>query len=365
MKNPIKSFISFFVAPASQFQNRADEYCKAAAGKFSDFIFNSSKRTDIIMLLFNAVAILSSHTAQIHGLEKSTRENKDFLIEQEEKERKIYLALTLVPPLIINYFLAKKLEKGEITTKRARDLLMGPIAEDTGAALSDVYSKVTHKETVLRTASDFIKFLKKQGEEHPDVQDTFEKISAAISNFTRREFPQVYRDIKRKLKAYNKFLKFHSTDRLQDSIYKVAKNWDEKERECVFSRTIETRDMLRNGSAIDELCGLNSGILITSSVLYSIAASNVIMPFLKNRWTNQEYERSLRESGETRESMRRKRRFEYTQDPLPETSGKVFKVFSTQYSSFPVDEKNSSDRNTFEKFSVYSDLAYRNSGIKI
>lgn len=365
MRKPIKSMISFFVARATQFKIHADEIFKNVAGKVSHFIFNSSKRTDILMLLFNAVAILSSHTAQIHGLEKSTRENKDFLIEQEKKERKIDLALTLIPPLIINYFLGRKLERGEITTKRAKDLLMGPVSGDAGAAISDVYSKVTHKENVLRTASDIIKFLKKQGENHPEAQETFEQISEKVVNFTRREFPQVYNNICRKLKSYNKFLKYHSPDRLQDSIYKVAKTWDEKERNCEFPRTIETRDMLKNGSAIDELCGLNNGILITSSVFYSIVASNIIMPFFKNRWTNQEYERSLKESGETRESMRRKRRFEYTEDPLSEATSKIFTPFSHRSSFLSYNEENYTKRKTFENFNLYSDLSYRNSGLKI
>lgn len=362
MLDTLRSVVSFFVARAARFKMRAHESFRNGAEHVSNFIFTSSKRTDIIMLLFNAVAILSSHTAQIHGLEKSNRENKEFLIEQEEKERKIDLALTLIPPLILNYFLAKKLERGEITTQRAKKLLTGRVAEDAGAPRGDIYSKITHKETVLRTGADIIDFFKKNLENFPDTRDSIENFVIAMKKFIRKEFPQVYKDVGKTLREYSRYLDKHSPNRLQNSIWKVAKHWEEMELDGAFPRTNETRDLLRNGSAIDELCGLNNGILIASSVGYSILASNVIMPYFKNKWTNEEYDRGLKLSGETRESMRRKRRFEYNENPVTRKNDRLFKPFSNLENAAVYKDGKAP---TFDKFIFYSDLSYRNSGLKI
>lgn len=375
MLNPLEKVIAFCGEHIKELKYSSGEAVQQISEKFANFVFNSSKRTDVVILIFNAIAILSSHTAQINGLENSTRENKDFLIELEEKERKIDLGLTLIPPLIVNSIISRKLEKGEITTKYTQKLLTGPLIEDVGLSNHDIYSTVTHKENFLRTSSDIIEYIKKKGEDYPDTKADIEEIILAIKNFLYKEFPQVYKNFDRKLKEYNKYLERTAVG-FHNSVWKVVRKWEEMERDCAFSGTNETRELLRNGSAIDEIYGMKNGILVASSVAYSILASNAIMPFLKNRWTNQEYDRDLKEKGETRKSMRRKRRFEYTENPVTEKADKIFDVFSNSNNKLSNDNLNKllnnppvpvtkKENNTFKNFDLYTDLSYKNTGLKI
>ena len=157
MNNPLEAVVSYFISRIDRLKIAGEELFINICAKFSNFVFNGSKRTDIVILLFNAIAILSSHTAQIHGLENSTRENKDFLIELEEKERKIDLGLTLIPPLIMNYMLSHKLERGEINTRYEKNLI-GKINLDAGKDSQACYSPITHKENFLNTSSEGKKF---------------------------------------------------------------------------------------------------------------------------------------------------------------------------------------------------------------
>ncbi len=369
MLNPIEKVIAFFGSHAIKLKQAAVEKFEQTSADFSNIVYSGSKRMDIVMLLFNAIAILSSHTAQIHGLEKSNRENKEFLIELEEKERKIDLALTLIPPLIINSIISRKLEKGEITTRYAEKAL-DKVVQDAGLPDAAIYSKVTHKANFLRNVSDICKFLKQKGNDYPLIQDFVVSIMSFTKKFMHDEFPAIYKNIEKKFREYNEYLKRYS-DYKNKVTWGIVKKWDTLDRDYKFAGTNPTGDLLTNGSAIDEIEGMKNGILTASFIAYSILASNIIMPFFKNRWTNQEYDRGLKEMGETRESMRRKRRFEFNDNPVTEKSKDIFNVFedNTNSNMNPMQASVISEavkvNNPFNAFDKYTNLAFKNAGLKI
>ena len=138
---------------------------KHACRGTADFIFNFSKETALIMLVFNAVSVISSHLSQIGGLKKSDRENKDYLITQEKKELGLDLGLTIIPPFLINNMLMKKIDSGEITTRSAEDKLKNVIAPAIGASTDDLYSTdhiVPVKEQFLSLADKIVSTISEQ-----------------------------------------------------------------------------------------------------------------------------------------------------------------------------------------------------------
>ena len=88
MNPALKVFQTYIFAPLHRF--RQNFFSRNAAGNFfgviTDFVFDCSKETALIMLVFNAVSIISSHIAQIGGLRKSKRDNKDYLINHSFTE---------------------------------------------------------------------------------------------------------------------------------------------------------------------------------------------------------------------------------------------------------------------------------------
>lgn len=63
-----------------------------------------------MLIVLNALSLLTSHLGQINGLKKSNRENKEFLIKQENNELILDLVLTLGPPSFIKSCISKLLE---------------------------------------------------------------------------------------------------------------------------------------------------------------------------------------------------------------------------------------------------------------
>ena len=120
MKTPIDLAKKMVFAPLA---NLRDGFFKKVNifkffNKTADIIFEYSKETALIMLIGDAISILSSHNEQINGLKKSDRENKDVLIAQERIERSLDLVLTIIPPFLLTRTIKKKLESFKITTKR-------------------------------------------------------------------------------------------------------------------------------------------------------------------------------------------------------------------------------------------------------
>ena len=359
MKTPLKVLQSFVFIPLHKFHKNF--LSRTARGKFfstiTDFVFDCSKETALIMLFFNAVSILSSHISQIGGLKKSNRENKEYLIDQEKKELSLDLILTIIPPFILNNFLKKKLESGTITTPEAREKLINVVAPVVGVSRDELYS-TEHirplKETIASLTSKTSELILKKCKKLPV------KIEDCI------------RSIDKKAKS----LLPDSTTRLPFvTLEDIACDFDNLANEKRISSGILKK--FRNGSAYDDLCGQNNGLLIMTTIAYTILASNIIMPILKNKLSNRSYEKQLAKIGETKESIKRKKRYEFYDAPVVnEKDSKLFDVFSISDNSTTKTEKDNifaSDKikeslqisKPFNSFDSYNKIASQSIGLRI
>lgn len=359
MKTPMNILQDFVVVPLHQVYKKV--FSKKARGKFfntvTDFIFDCSKETALIMLVFNAISIMSSHIAQIGGLKKSKRENKEYLITQEKQELGLDLILTIIPPFMLNNFLKKKLESGEITTREARDKLINVVAPVVGASRDELYS-TEHirpiKETLASVTSKLSTTILKKNQKLPaKVEDVIRKVD----------------------KKAKSILPDAATILPSVSLEDIASDFDNLAKEKRISSGILKK--FRNGSAYDDLCGQNNGILIMTTIAYSILASNIIMPILKNKLSNRSYEKQLAKMGETKESIKRKKRFEYNNAPILSDKDKnFFNVFSnsdnsvtrTKQDSLLISEKIKEPEritNPFQSFDTYNTIASQSLGLRI
>ncbi len=312
--NTPKDFLQNNVfGPAYQFyknyigKSARHTYCKNIA----NFIFNRSKETAVIMLFFNAVSILSSHISQIGGLKRSNRENKDYLINQEWKELGLDLVLTIVPPFLLNNFLMKKFDSGQWTTKSSREYLIDTIAPTVGATRNELYNTdhiKPFKESVSDVKNTAIKFIK-------DFKYTPDSI--------REKIPTP------KIKARMSVPMVGMDDITTD--FDLIRNSNFKK--------------FYNGKAFDEISGQRNGMLILATIAYTVIASNVIMPILKNKLSNHSYLKQLEKRGETVESVKRKKRFSYNANPvLTINDNDLFKDF------IPISDKQTINNNIFSNF---------------
>jgi len=277
--------------PLLRLKDTSGAKLRKCAGVFADFVFDKSRETSVIMLVFNALAIYSSHTAQIKGHEKSKRENKEFLIDQEKKERKIDLFLTVIPPYILDIFLSKKLDKGILTTKSHRNKIIYELAPSIGAQREDLYqtARFSFKEYVLEKTAAILDIISGLKSKFPSKYNFFEKTK------------ELSRKIKRSIK--NEFS--------PKPLEVLSSIFDNRVLEGKVQPDNPALLNMRNGRAYDDIYGQNNGLRILAIVLYTIAANSIIMPYLKNKWSNKEYEKTLEFTGETTESLRRKQRFGY------------------------------------------------------
>lgn len=359
MKTPLKIFQNFIFVPLHKFHKNF--LSRTARGKFfstvTDFIFDCSKETALIMLFFNAVSIISSHIAQIGGLKKSKRENKDYLIDQEKKELSLDLILTIIPPFILNNFLKKKLESGRLTTPEAREKLINVVAPVVGVSRDELYS-TEHLRPIKETVASL-------------VSKTSELVLKKC-----KKLPIKLEDGIRSIDKKAKSLLPDSATRLPFvTLEDIACDFDNLAKEKRISSGILKK--FRNGSAYDDLCGQNNGILIMTTIAYSILASNIIMPILKNKLSNRSYEKQLAKIGETKESIKRKKRYEFYDAPvINEKDSNLFEIFSnSDYSTaspkqdniFEKEkiEKNDQIPRTFNSFNQYSKIASQSIGLRI
>ncbi len=320
--------------------------------RISDYIFKYSKETSLIMLLFNAVSIMSSHSAQIRGLKKSDRENKDYLIKQEKKERWLDLGLTIAPPFMINNYLKKKLGTGEWATKESMTKLKDLVGPVVGASREDLYQidTTTTKETICKMTSRGINGILKKFDQISEnknaqkpVKDFLEKQNANIKN---------------KLKNYA--LRFPVAD-----TEIIATDFDDMVRKGRVSEKL--RSQLRNGRAYDELCGEVNGILIMATLGYTVLASSVITPIFKNIMANRAYEKELKKMGETKESIKRKGRFSYNKTPIKYDDTGTFDTFSDTGGIFNMEKQKKPEQSNsiFNTFNTYNKIASQSSRLRI
>lgn len=359
MKAPLNILQDFVIVPVHKFYKNF--LSRNARGKFfstiTDFVFDCSKETALIMLFFNAVSIMSSHIAQIGGLKKSKRENKDYLIDQEKKELSLDLILTIIPPFILNNFLKKKLESGRLTTPEAREKLINVVAPVVGVSRDELYS-TEHLRPVKETIASLI------SKTSTLILKKFKKLPIKLEDGIR----SIDKKAKSLLPDSATMLPFVT---LED----IACDFDNLAKEKRISSGILKK--FRNGSAYDDLCGQNNGILIMTTIAYSILASNIIMPILKNKLSNRTYARQLAKMGETKESIKRKKRYEFNDVPvINEKDSKLFETFSNSYNSKTKQKqdnpfapetikKQEKTSNTFNSFNTYSKIASQSLGLRI
>ena len=359
MKAPLKVLQKIIFTPLHKFHKNF--LSRNARGKFfctvSDFVFDCSKETALIMILFNAVSIFSSHFSQIKGLKKSNRENKEYLISQEQKECFLDMVFSLIPPLYINSFLKKKLESGVLTTKEAREKLINVVAPVVGASRDELYS------------TEHIRPLK----------ETFASLSSKILNLILKKNKKLPVNVESFIRSLDKKAKAVLPDSVTRmpfvTLEDIACDFDNLAKEKRISAGILKK--FRNGSAYDDLCGQNNGILILTTIAYSVLASNIIMPILKNKLSNRSYEKQLAKMGETKESIKRKKRYEFHNTPiLSEKDSKLFEAFSNSdnsttkakqdniFASEKIKEPEKIPR-PFNSFDSYSKIASQSLGLRI
>lgn len=240
----------------------------------TNFVYEHSKESAIIILFFNGISILSSHFAQINGLRKSNRENKEYLITQEKNELKLDLALTIIPPFIINKLLTNKLDSGQWTTRSRERKLIEKIIGETGT-----------------TANDYFNNLKKE---------TINNISSEIKNIN--------------LPDYNKI-------KTETNLGKILDDFDKNHK---YSSA-----QFYNGSAYDDIIGSRNGMLLATTIFYSIVISNIVMPILKNHLANKAFKKHLQETGETEKSIKIQERFSFAENPVTDINSEVFEKINS------------------------------------
>lgn len=345
MRNPTDIIAQKIVGPIVRFKR---DYLSVNARHnklykpIANFIFDRSKDMPVIMLAFNAISILSSHIAQIGGLKKSNRENKDYLITQELGELGLDILLTIIPPFLLNNFLSKKLDSGVWTTKSARDNLRYIIAPTVGASQKDLYNIdhiIPFKESLKNT-----------------------KNSILIALRTRKLIPK---NILSRLNIQeldpNKLVPMAKMEHLTTDFDVIRGN--------------KFKDFY-NGSAYDEIVGQRNGILMMAAIGYTIIASNIIIPILKNKFSNKLYRKHLKDIGETPESLKRKKRYNSLTIPNETDNSKnIFNVFSNSDNTTSTEKNfdrriyntliNSEPKNIFNDVYNFNKTAAHSSGMRI
>lgn len=308
MNNPLKKVnISSMRSSMKKFFNKGA--FKGCCQKLTDFVYNNSKETALIMLIFNSVSILSGHISQIGGLKKSDRENKDYLITQEKKELGLDILLSVIPPFLINNWLMKKIDSGKIATKSSIEKLKKIVAPGAGAAEEDLF------------CTDHIIPVKQQ------VLSLTEKISGALLRSGKAP-----KSIATSMQKLNTFAKTHLPDPNakvpSPTLENIATDFDNIRRKMPRNLT----DQLYHGSAVDELMGQRNGLLIMATIGYSIIASNILMPILKNKLTNRAYEKEHSTEDISQEALSRRSRFKFNDIKQDKAGSPVFNDFFYKYS---------------------------------
>ncbi len=358
MKTPFGLIQDTVIVPVYNFYNKylGRNARNSCCNNIANFIFKYSQETDIIMLLCNAISVCSSHISQMNGLRKSNRENKDYLITQEKQEMGVDLALSIIPPFLINRFLRKKLESGAWTTKEAKDKLVNLVAPVVGASKDELYS-TDH----IRPISESIGVI-------------VSKITSSILE-KHKNLPKPLAEPITKLDTHIKSkLPDFATVFYKPSTEVIATDFDNMVREKRVSKKLQQK--LRNGSAYDELCGQTNGLLILATIGYLVLASNVIMPILKNKLSNRSYEKQLNEMGETKESIKRKKRFDSVKNPIIYENKEVFNIFTDNFKTlstgkqeniFNIEKQKEPEKysRTFNNFDTYNKIVSQSTGLRI
>lgn len=339
MKTPLNFLQDHLLVPLYHFQKKyvSRSALSAVCNKIANFMFENSKETALMMLVFNAVSIISSHIAQIGGLKKSSREHKDYLITQEIQELGLDLIFTIIPPFLINNYLMKKLDSGQWTTKSSREFLLNVITPTVGASKVDLYNTdhiVPVKETLGTMTAKVINSLRKKH---------------AIPKFVNNIFEFIEKSPYVKMPDINKYLPVASMEDVTTDFDIIRK---------------KKFDPFYKGSAYSEINGQRNGLLIFAAIGYTIIASSIITPILKNKLANSSYEKRLNKMGETYESIKRKKRFAYTEN-TDFNSFTEINTFSSLSRNKTSDSNNLNTNKIFNEFNPYTNTKLTNNRLSI
>lgn len=281
MATPIKLLSDYVIEPVYNFHKNflgRDARHRYLQG-FANTLFKLSKDLPLIMLGCNAVAIASSHIAQYRGLKKSNRENKEYLMKQEQIEGIADVALNTVPAFALKNSLTKRLQSGVWATKSSRENLLYVIAPTAGINQSELYS-TDHLTSAKESLSNIWNSTK-----------LYLRRKKLIPEKLMGKFTFVEKDLNKSIP--------------KGSIEEIAMKFD----------SIRKRNYsdFYNGSAVDEICGQYRGMEMMLAIGYGIIASNILMPIIKNVVSNKMAKSELKKKYNSKESIERRARFENLQ----------------------------------------------------
>lgn len=370
MKSPFKKPLKIFTSPILKPALFIRDFVKKRpigykiARKLSNFVYDHSQETALVMLFGDAVSILSSHNAQIKGLEKSDRENKDILIAQEKIERVLDIFLSIVPPILLTRKIKKLVESGHFTTKKFQTLQKDVLAVGLGLPYENL-NNIDHirpiKETAIVTTYRTLNALGNYKALPKDVN------YEALPNLKKMQF-QTQKLLRKAGGYFREKVAYLDYTGIGESLQQLCIDFDNKAGKI----SADVRDKLQNNSAYDEFQTMVNGFTIAGITAYSILSSTVIMPIIRNKLSSRMKTIQLANMGQTRGDVRRRRRFAYTNTQIPEPDGKIFNSFDTPYllrESVP--QKTDKEipkvplNTTFNSFNEYNNLITQSTVLRI
>ncbi len=316
----------------------------AGCQKLSEFVYKYSKETALIMLVFNAISILSSHFAQIQGLKKSSRENKDYLITQEAKECGLDIVFTILPPFAIDNFLKKQIDGGKITTKSIQEKMVKYVAPCAGASKEDLY----HTDHLLPVKVQ--------------VNMLADKCIGGMLN--SKKTPKSMMNVLKQAKKFtdSKMPDFNAKVPTP-SLENLVIDFEESAKAVKPEIPRDVLEKFYHGSSYDDIFGFRNGVLILAALGYTVLASCVITPILKNLLSNRAYSKQLKKMGETRESIKRKERYkslDINREP------DVFSGFAKTYNnSSGITYYKTAPQSKKEVFNTFNSVLSQQKGLRI
>ncbi|MBQ4122886.1 hypothetical protein IJD44_04085 [bacterium] len=331
------------LAPAKRVQDKyiTKKAFKTACHKASDFLFDKSKDTAFILLGLTAISTISSHIAQINGLKKNKRENSEYLINQEWQELGLDILLTIFPPFVLKNALSKKLDSGQWTTRSARKALLDEIAPSIGASRDDLYS-TQHIVSLKSTLGEYgAKIIKKIRENHT-VSPKVDKILKKIENNRYVALPDKLRRIP------------------LPSLERVTAEFDEK-LSTATDATKKFAEKYHNKSAHAEIVGQNAGIVVLATIAYTVLASAIITPIVKNKLSNRSMQKKLEKEKAKANELAEQR--EFLKNTYREDSD-IFGSFANIDKGLKIVETKKQD-NLFNNFNTFNQNHSQSGSLRI
>ena len=274
---PQHLFLTKIINPAMKFraEHLSIHGLKKDIPAFVDFLFKKSDETAVMLLVFNAISILSSHANQIIGLAKTplkkTNEKesakelktKRYLITQELTELGLDIVLTIVPPFLLTGALSRKLYSGEWLSKNTKKKIIKEFEGVLGVERDELFYVKPKLKFTDKVGIDLLKM--------SSVIKNDEKLAPKFRGVTE------FIDKKIKVEIPKKQYKFDTV-----SLKELAANYDQAVKSLPFKLVQEKKDLFRNGSAYDDIIGQIEGTKTLAAIAYTAVFSAIVTPFLKN-----------------------------------------------------------------------------------